>query len=380
MITLNQGWWEQLAPKDMFRRRKEFEALLSKWCRSEYGQFWMHSARRPNSVVRAKVGQFIPTVHVIAVGEAPAFIAPQPIIKPGHRVVSTSLDQYVSGNALEADELAFQPLLMFDVVQDQGLIAALHLSNTLSSLNEIVNTRRITKPSLVFSAPAWLLLEPTYAPKKSFVIYQHIFGDSSSYPHDGYFYVGVTTRSWRDRWNEHRRAVESGSPLLFHRKFREEMEAGRITYIHHKVMGITDNLDALYDAEEDLVAGHWHDKRRLNMIPGGKSGLKYLREHGLLPPRTVPLPDERDKVLADWIRAHPKKGLPAPWVSEMWKNDDWAVAQICNRDDRLSQEQVRAIRNLSASNSAEIIADKIGARNVDQVRRVLDGRTYTRVK
>ena len=191
--------------------------------------------------------------------------------------------------------------------------------------------------------------------------------------------MGVTTRSWQQRWSEHRRSIETGSLLLFHRKFREELAAGRVTYLNHKIMGITDDVEQLYDAEERLVAGHWLDTRRLNMIPGGKSGLKYMREHGILPERVVPLPDERDKILAEWIREHPRKGLPAPWVAEKWLDNEWAVAQICGRDGRLSVEQVRAIRHLAGNHTAEVIAQRIGAKNVEQVQRVLNNKTYTRV-
>ena len=189
----------------------------------------------------------------------------------------------------------------------------------------------------------------------------------------------MTTRSWQARWAEHRRAVDTGSPLLFHRRLREEIDAGRVTYIHHKVMGITDDLEQLYATEEFLVAGHWDDQRRLNMIPGGKSGLKYMREHGMLPDRVVPLPDARDRIVSEWLKANPRKGLPAPWVSEKWKDNAWAVAQICGRDGRLSVDQVRAIRSLAEDHPIDEIADRIGALNVDQVQRVLDGKTYTRV-
>lgn len=93
--------------------------------------------------------------------------------------------------------------------------------------------------------------------------------------------MGVSTRSWQKRWSEHRRAIEMGSPLLFHRRFREEQKGGRLTYVHHRVMAITDDLEELYESEEFLVEGHWDDERRLNMVPGGKSGLRYLRENGL---------------------------------------------------------------------------------------------------
>ncbi|MGR9117690.1 MAG: hypothetical protein ACU85E_18285, partial [Gammaproteobacteria bacterium] len=50
----------------------------------------------------------------------------------------------------------------------------------------------------------------------------------------------------------------------------------------NQVKVITDDLEKLYATEEFLVEGHWEDQRRLNMIPGGKSGLRYLREHGLI--------------------------------------------------------------------------------------------------
>jgi hypothetical protein len=211
------------------------------------------------------------------------------------------------------------------------------------------------------------------------VLYQHIFGEGPAYPDDGFFYVGVTTRSWQKRWAEHRRAMEAGCPLLFHRKLREELSQGRVTYIHHKVMGITDDLERLYATEEWLVEGHWSDTRRLNMIPGGKSGLRYLRENGMLAERVAPMPDDRDRLVQAWLRDHPRKGLPAPWVSERWKDDAWAVAQICGRDDRLSVEQVRAIRDLAIDHSVETIAERIGARNKEQVQRVIDGETYSRV-
>jgi hypothetical protein len=115
------------------------------------------------------------------------------------------------------------------------------------------------------------------------------------------------------------------------------------------------------------------------MIPDGKSGLKYLRENGMLAERVVPLPDERDRLVEGWLREHPRKGLPAPWVSDKWKDDEWAIAQICGRDGRLSVEQVRAIRQLANTCSADLIAARIGALNTEQVQRVIDGETYTRV-
>src|SRR3546814_16662028 len=119
-------------------------------------------------------------------------------------------------------------------------------------------------------------------PRDPFVLYQHIFREGGSYPVDGYCYVGITTRSWKTRWAEHRRAMRKGCNLLFHRKLREELEAKRVTYIHHKVMAVTTDVEALYEEEEALVRGHWDDTRRLNMIPGGRAGYRYRRRAGTI--------------------------------------------------------------------------------------------------
>lgn len=368
---INRQWWEHLSPRPMHRRLREMEAILRRWCGTPYGAHWLASARQAQGVIRVKPGQAIPVVHCVALGDRPMFVAPQGKIKVGHRTVG--VDQFRSGLPLEEGELAIRPEIRLDVVTDPVLLA------TAARMEAPLHVPGVKEPSLVFSSPAVYLLAPTLWPKKSYVLYQHIFGSGASYPDDGYFYVGVTTRSWQTRWAEHRRAMEGGSPLLFHRKLREELQAGRVTYIHHKVMGITADVEALYAGEEFLVEGHWDDQRRLNMIPGGKSGLRYLREYGMLPVSVVPAPDERDRLVSEWLRQHPRKGLPAPWVAEKWKDHDWAIAQICGREDRLSVEQVRAIRDLATTHPAEEIATRIGARNTEQVLRVIGGKTYGRV-
>ncbi|GEC15359.1 hypothetical protein NWI01_12510 [Nitrobacter winogradskyi] len=45
----------------------------------------------------------------------------------------------------------------------------------------------------------------------------------------------------------------------------------------------------------------------------------------------------------------------------------------------IAKEQVRAIRDLAIDHSVETIAERIGARNKEQVQRVIDGETYSRV-
>lgn len=371
-LKLDKAWWEHLAPKSMISRRREVEALLADFVRSGYGAQWLKVARNPMGVFRLSPGQVIPVVQLTFVGNAPGFVAPFRTLKVGHRTVNTSTE-YLSGKILAENEQSIQPLLSVDVVTDPVMVgAAMRRQSTLDE-------SKVLQPSLLFSVPAHHLLSPKHSLTGAYVLYQHIFGNGGSYPNDGHFYVGVTKRSWQQRWAEHRRAIEFGSNLLFHRRFREEKAQGRITYVHHKVMGITNDLESLYAAEEFLVEGHWQDDRRLNMIPGGKSGLRYLRENGLLRQRAAPMPDDRERIVDGWLRVNPTKGLPAPWIAERWRDNAWAVAQICGRDNRLSVQQVRAIRELAVAHSAEEISIRIGAKDAAQVTRVLEGKTYTRV-
>lgn len=371
-MRIDKTWWNHLAPKEILQLRREVQGLLSTTCRSPGGSEWLRAATKMGGNFRVKPGQRIPVFHVIYIRGKPPFVAPSPKLKIGHRAVRTETP--LAKGPLQDGELAIEPVIRVEYVDDPVFLEASQMGKCQ------IDEARIKSPSLIFSCPAHLLLRPSHFPKKSFVLYQHIFGNGGSYPDDGYFYVGVTTRSWQKRWAEHRRAIAAGSALLFHRKFREERDAGRITYVHHRVMGVTDDLEALYGSEEFLVEGHWLDERRLNMIPGGKSGLRYMREHGMLADNVAPMPDDRDAIVSKWLEKHPRKGLPAPWVAEKWKDNDWAVAQICGRDGRLSVEQVRAIRALAASYSADVIASRIGAKDEAQVKRVLEGKTYSRVE
>lgn len=372
-LTISKPWWEHLVPKTMISRRREVESLLNRFVKSlPYGLEWAKVAASPSGVFRLKVGNIIPVVHLTFIEGHPGFAAPLQTFRLGHRTVSRE-SEYLSGKALAENEHALQPVIAIELVTDPVYVAAAAIGKLK------IDDAQIVRPSQIFSIPANLLLSPQHSPELAYVIYQHIFGNGSSYPNDGFFYVGVTKRSWQKRWSEHKRAIDTGSPLLFHRRYREEKDKGRVTYINHKVMGVTDNLELLYAAEEFLVEGHWDDERRLNMIPGGKSGLRYLRENGLLEKSVVPLPDERYQIVDKWLRDNPRKGLPAPWVAEKWKDNAWAIAQICGRDGRLSVEQVRAIRELAKKHTAEEIYERIGAKDVAQVTRVLDGRTYVRV-
>ena len=168
----------------MRKRRREIDTLLTRWCATEYGAWWLKNALKPNSVLRIMPGQTIPVVHMIALGTRPIYIAPFSKARAGHRSVGPN--EFTSGKPLAEGELTIQPMIRFDVVRDPELLGA------AARMEAPLHISGVEEPSTVFSAPAGLLLSPTLHPKKSFVLYQHIFGEGASYPDDGYFYVGVT--------------------------------------------------------------------------------------------------------------------------------------------------------------------------------------------
>jgi len=322
-------------------------------------------------MLRLLPGDFIPVVHLVALGNRPVYITPQRSVKVGHRFVGS--DRFESGRPLAENEIPVIPWIRLDIVTDEALIQG------AMRMQVAGHVHGVKSPSTVFSIQAHYLLSPQQWPDKTYALYQHIFGMGNSYPDDGYFYVGITKRRWQTRWAEHMRAVDGGSNLAFHRKFREEREAGQITYVHHKLMGITDDLEELYNSEKFLIEGHWDDLRRLNMIPGGKAGLRYLREHSIIRKGEVVSPDEREGVLGEWLSNQQGKALPPMSLGERWQDEAWAAAQICSRSDRLSVSQIAAIRDLATHFQPDEIVVRTGATH-QQIANVISGKTYTRVK
>lgn len=381
---LDKDALKRFAPKELHKHYRAFDEALKAMSREHPG--YRALINNPLNVFRG--GQYIPIIHLVALqrnGKWSYFPAQPQSFRPGHRFVSQT------GST---EELAMQPLLQLEVVTDPKLTAAHDPHVALQVLREkaLGGTSAIqtltreanmaTTPAQLFSIPLAMIIAPTARRflRHRFTLYQHIFGAGHEYPVDGLFYVGITSRDWQKRWSEHRAAINRGSPLKFHKAFRERQEAQQLTYVHHKVMGVASTLDELQHLEEVFVAGHWDDGRLLNMIPGGKAGIEYLHKHRIVGRNVIPMPEEVERTLEAWLREHPRKGLLAPWVAEQWNDPEYAIKVICGPDGRLSVEQVLLIRSLGQGGvSAEEIVNRVGAKNAEQVRRVLAGKTYVRV-
>jgi hypothetical protein len=199
-----------------------------------------------------------------------------------------------------------------------------------------------------------------------------------------WYYVGITTRNWLQRMEEHFQEVQSGSNKRFHAAWRaytgdaKVMLCSELVVLNHTYKGIM-------DWEEDQVDIHMAAGNSLNMIPGGFKGLRFLHEHRLTSRVDITL-EEREAAITEYAKreyARQESGrprVPNLLLSKLWLDDDFYLKVLAGRSDVLNPSQVVAIRQLAANGNDESqIAVMVEARNVEQVRRVLAGKTYRRI-
>lgn len=212
-----------------------------------------------------------------------------------------------------------------------------------------------------------------------------------------FVYYGITKRGWNLRFAEHTKAAfEVGSRRLFPQKLNALVDARAVELSGQrdgrpKLAGIVSAVctvgvdeDMALDIEEYLVDKYsLSSKHRcgLNMIPGGREGMRSLHKLSGHSPESFVETDSREAALDDYLKLHPQLGVPKPGVAEKWNDPAYAEAVICARENRLTAEQVREIRYLAAIGTAtDQIRLKVGALNDGQVLRVIDGRTYARIR
>ena len=117
-----------------------------------------------------------------------------------------------------------------------------------------------------------------------------------------------------------------------------------------------------------------------NMIPGGFEGFKHLYEHRITDRIEIDL-DERENAIFEYLRQNPRKGIPNPFMSELWQDDEYYLKVIGSKEKTLTAGQVREIRRLGKEGLVphEILI-RVGGINERQIKSVLQGKTYKRVK
>lgn len=191
-------------------------------------------------------------------------------------------------------------------------------------------------------------------------------------------YSGITKRNWLKRLEEHLREVRQGDHKLFHRAWRDATDGKDVVY-HSYLQFVNLSYEEAMEWEERYVDAHTLSPKGFNMIPGGFEGYRHLYKHRITDRVDIDL-DERDRAIAEYARQHPLKGIPNPFMSELWKDDEHYLKVINSRGDRLTSDQVKRIRALDQSGySVAEITRNVGALNEKQVEKVLANKTYTRV-
>lgn len=111
-------------------------------------------------------------------------------------------------------------------------------------------------------------------------------------------YFGVTRRSFAERISEHFADMKGGGGHLLHAVWRD-LENQNIPHrVIAQLVAQSSSEDEIYDLEEQVVAETSLAPLGLNMIPGGRAGIRYLRSIGI-PNAGF---DNRDRLLAKAIR------------------------------------------------------------------------------
>ena len=210
-------------------------------------------------------------------------------------------------------------------------------------------------------------------------------------------YVGITKRTWQERYKEHCYSMKNGSNLRFHRALRGELCA--ISTIEHIVerAGLTEH-QALELEEKDVEKRSLFSlhPNGLNMIPGGYAGFKYIHQYALrtgfkINKKIVPdnfedfLVEIQGKALESNFKTSDIKKINAV-ISRLWAEDiDFRINATTKQRNRFSYVQIQAARIWHASGwSKEKILEhlhKMDTRKVsmEQLERLLDGKTYAAI-
>lgn len=188
------------------------------------------------------------------------------------------------------------------------------------------------------------------------------------------YYVGITKKPWYERMSQHISSANRGSPYVFHDAIRKHKDVKKV---HKIILGGLNYDQAMYH-EEQWSMDFTLYPMGLNMIPGGHAGLGYLRKFDIKPQSLR----ERDAAIERLASHSSIKGRPNPLCAARWSADqDFINRVICGCAGRLTVEQVNSIRRFSGFGKApEEISDILSIVNVRQVRDVITGKYYNRVK
>jgi hypothetical protein len=210
-------------------------------------------------------------------------------------------------------------------------------------------------------------------------------------------YIGITRRTWLERYRQHCNAMCRGSNLLFHRALRGEFcHIGNLEHIVERA-GLTEKQAMeIEESEVEKRSLHWLHPSGLNMIPGGYAGLKCVHNFADRTGYKIKQElnaDNLESVLVDVQQATLKKNFKTTnikrvndEIGRLWREDiNYRINVTTNHQNRFSFGQIQAARIWEASGwTKEKILEslqKIDTKKIsmDQLDRLLKGETYAAI-
>jgi hypothetical protein len=111
-------------------------------------------------------------------------------------------------------------------------------------------------------------------------------------------YIGVTRRTFAERINEHFGQMTDGGGHLLHSVWRDLRQKDMPHRVIAQLIGHSKSEDAIYEMEERAVENTLAPLG-LNMIPGGRAGVRFLQRSGFSNAGF----DNRDRLLAEAVQA-----------------------------------------------------------------------------
>ena len=237
------------------------------------------------------------------------------------------------------------------------------------------------KTKWVIHIPLQALMKGFGDPEEGYQCYSHgicLVDESGNPIGEESYYCGITSRNWLKRMAEHFREIKGGSNKLFHRAWRDYQGRSDVV-LNSELIVLNHSFQGAMAWEEWIVDRYMAEKRSLNMICGGFKGLRQLHKLGYLSKQEASN-EERDIALLKYAKEHPKAGIPNLFIAGLWEDDQFYAKVIGNRPNTLSREQIQRIRSLASLQwTLEDICTEVGARNIEQVRKVIQKKIYSRM-
>ena len=210
-------------------------------------------------------------------------------------------------------------------------------------------------------------------------------------------YVGITKRTWQERYRQHCRDSERGSNLRFHRALRGEFcHIGCIEHIVERA-GLTQR-QALEIEETEVEKRSLHSLHLngLNMIPGGYAGLKCVHEYAKRTGYSVTGEVTADNIESVFVgvqkhqlnrhfNSNEAEKVNAE-IARLWAEDmNFRINAMTGQQNRFSFRQIQAARIWHACGWAkEKIFEylkRLDSKGIgmDQLQRLLKGETYASI-